>query len=51
MRGNIDHAICYQERVGPDRVLDVDGLMLTKLEIWIIEDLQVGMCLTYLEEL
>ena len=21
----IDHAICYQGRVGPDRVLDVDG--------------------------
>jgi len=24
-------------------------LMQTKLEIWIREDLQVGMCLTYLE--
>ena len=26
-------------------------LMLTRLEIWIREDLQVGMCLAYLEEL
>ena len=25
-------------------------LMQTRLEIWIPEDLQVGMCLTYLEE-
>jgi hypothetical protein len=25
-------------------------LMQTGLEIWITEDLQVGMCLTYLEE-
>jgi hypothetical protein len=25
-------------------------LMQTELEIWITEDLQVGMCLTYLEE-
>ena len=29
----------------------VDLLMLTGLEIWIKEDLQVGMCLAYLEEL
>ena len=26
-------------------------LMLTELEIWIIEDLKVGMCLSYFEEL
>jgi hypothetical protein len=25
-------------------------LKQTRLEIWIVEDLQVGMCLTYLEE-
>jgi hypothetical protein len=28
----------------------MDLLMQTGLEIWIAEDLQVGMCLTYLEE-
>jgi len=28
----------------------MDLLMQTRLEIWIREDLQVGMCLTYLEE-
>ena len=26
-------------------------LMLTRMEIWIIEDLQMSMCLTYLEDL
>jgi hypothetical protein len=25
-------------------------LMQTGMEIWIVEDLQLGMCLTYLEE-
>ena len=25
-------------------------LMQTRMEIWIVGDLQVGMCLTYLEE-
>ena len=28
----------------------MDLLMQTGMDIWIIEDLQVGMCLTYLEE-
>jgi hypothetical protein len=28
----------------------MDLLMQTGLEIWIVEYLQVGMCLTYLEE-
>jgi hypothetical protein len=28
----------------------MDLLMQTRVEIWIAEDLQVGMCLTYLEE-
>jgi hypothetical protein len=28
----------------------MDLLMQTRLMIWIVEDLQVGMCLTYFEE-
>ena len=28
----------------------MDFLVHTRLDIWIREDLQVGMCLTYLEE-
>ena len=39
LRGTSDYGLCYQGRPGLDRVLD----------IWIREDLQVGMCLTSLE--
>ena len=52
LRGTTDHAICYQGIAGPDRVLDVHGFVDADwLEMWIREDLQVGMCLAYLEEL
>jgi hypothetical protein len=50
LRGTSDYGLCYQGRLGLDRVLDIHGLLMqTRLEIWIREDLQVGMCLTYLE--
>ena len=50
LHGNSDYGLCYQGR--PDWAecwIFVDLLMQTGLEIWIREDLQVGMCLTYLE--
>ena len=47
LRGTTDHAICYQGIAGPDRVLDVHGFVDAD---W-AGDLQVGMCLAYLEEL
>ena len=46
-----DHAFYYQGRGRPNKVLDdMDLLVLTRLEIYIIEYLQVGMCLSYLED-
>ena len=52
LRGTIDHAIYYQGIARPDRVLDVHGFVDAD---WAgdldQEDLQVGMCLAYLEEL
>ena len=50
LRGTSDYGLCYQGRLVLDRVLDICGFVDgTRLEIWIRDDLQVGMCLTYLE--
>ena len=50
--GTIYYAICYQGRPRPDIVIMyMDLLMQTGLQTLITEDIQVGMCLTYLEEL
>jgi hypothetical protein len=49
--GTTSYGLCYQGR--PDWTewwTYMALLMQTGLEIWIAEDLQVGMCLTYLEE-
>jgi hypothetical protein len=49
--GTTDYGIFYQ---GRPRQIEcwtyMDLLMQTRLEIWITKDLQVVMCLTYLEE-
>ena len=52
LRGTIDHPICYQGRVGPDRVLDLHGFVDAD---W-VGDLDhrrstSGYVLTYLEDL
>ena len=45
-----DYGLCYEGKLGLDRVLEsMVLLMWTGLEIWTKEDLQVGMCLAYLE--
>jgi len=45
-----DYGLCYQGRPRLERVLNIHGYVDADwLEIWIREDLQVGMCLTYLE--
>eukprot|EP00253_Pinus_taeda_P014924 PITA_14924 len=50
LRGTSDYGLCYQGRPGwTECWISVALLMQTGLEIWIREDLQVGMCLTYLE--
>ena len=50
LRGTSDYGLCYQGRPGLEEFwIFVALLMQTRLEIWIIEDLQVVMCLTYLE--
>jgi hypothetical protein len=49
--GTTNYGLCYQGRPGLDRVVDIHGFVdAVWLKIWIAEDLQVGMCLTYLEE-
>ena len=50
LRGTSDYGLCYQGRLGLDRVLDTHGFVDADwARDWIREDLQVGMCLTYLE--
>ena len=50
LRGTSDYGFCYQGRPRLDRVLDIHGFLVQiELKIWIKEDLQVGMCLIYLE--
>eukprot|EP00253_Pinus_taeda_P034814 PITA_34814 len=49
-RGTSDYGLCYQGRPGLDRVLDIHGFVDADWAGDLIrEDLQVGMCLTYLE--
>jgi hypothetical protein len=49
--GTTNYGLCYQGRPGLDRVVDIHGFVDADwAEIWIAEDLQVCMCLTYLEE-
>ena len=51
LRGTASYGLCYEGRSGLDRVVGyMDLCMQTGLEIWIVGDLQVSMCLTYLEE-
>ena len=50
LHGTSDYGLCYQGRPGLERMLDIrDLLMQTGMEIWTKEDIQVGMCLAYLE--
>ena len=52
LRGTTDYAICYQVRPGLDKVISVHGFFDADWDGDLIaEDLQVGMCSTYLEEL
>ena len=49
--GTTSYGLCYQGRPVLDIMLTYMGLfMKIGLEIWITECLQVGMCLTYLED-
>jgi hypothetical protein len=49
--GTTSYGLCYQGRPGLDRVVDIHGFVDADwAEIWIVGDLQVGMCLTCLEE-
>jgi hypothetical protein len=50
LHGTSSYGLCYQGRSGLDRVLDIHVFlwMQTRMEIWIIGYLQVGMCLTCL---
>jgi hypothetical protein len=51
LHGTTSYGLCYQGRLGLEECWTYMGLLMqTGLEIWITEDLQVGMCLTYLEE-
>jgi hypothetical protein len=51
LHGTTSYGLCYQGRPGLDRVVDIHGFVDADWdEIWIVEDIQVGMCLTYLEE-
>ena len=51
LRGTTSYGFFYQGRpVWTECWTYMALLMQTGLEIWIIEDLQVGMCLTYLDE-
>ena len=49
-RRTTSYGLCYQGRPGLERVLYMALWVQTGLEIWIVGDLQVGMCLTCLEE-
>ena len=50
LRGTSDYGLCYQGRPGLERMLDIRGFVdADGLKIWTKEDLQVGMCLAYLE--
>ena len=50
LRGTSDYGLCYQGRLGLERMFDIRGLLMqTGLEIWTKEDLPVGKCLSYLE--
>ena len=50
LRGTSEYGLCYKEEQDWTKCwIFVALLMQTGLEIWIREDLQVGMCLTYLE--
>jgi hypothetical protein len=50
-RGTTSYGLCYQkDQDWTEWWTYMALLMHTGLEIWIAEDLQVGMCLTYLEE-
>ena len=44
--GTTSYGLCYQGRLGLDRVVDIHGFV----DVDYAGDLQVGMCLTYLEE-
>jgi hypothetical protein len=49
--GTSDYAICYQGRLGPNKVVNVQGFVdVDWVEILIAKDLQVVMCLTCLVE-
>ena len=50
LRGTSDYVLCYQGRPGLERMLEIRGFVeQIGLGIWTKEDLQVGMCLAYLE--
>ena len=52
LRGTTDYAICYQVRPGLDKVISVHGFFDADWDGDLIaEDIQVGMCSTYFEEL
>ena len=46
MRGTASYGLCYEGRLGLDRVVDIHG----SVDVDWAGDLQEGMCLTCLEE-
>ena len=51
LRGTSDYGLCYQGRLGSDIVLDIRGFVDADWVIYLDQrNLQVGMCLTYLED-
>jgi hypothetical protein len=51
LHGTASYGLCYQGRLDWTEWWIYMALwMQTRLEIWIVGDLQVGMCLTCLEE-
>ena len=50
LRGTNDYGLCQQGRPGLERMLDIRGFVDADWAgVWTKEDLQVGMCLAYLE--
>jgi hypothetical protein len=50
LHGTASYGLCYQGKRGLDRVLDIHGFVDADWAgVWIVGDLQVGMCLTCLE--
>ena len=50
LRGTSRYGLCYQGKPRLNRVLDIHGFVDVDWAGDLDEDLQVGMCLTYLEE-